>query len=72
MVRVTDTGRAAIEGAAPGHVKATRRYFFDLLSDNEIDVLTGAFERVLANLDRIDPDRKNEPVETGAKRRNRR
>jgi DNA-binding MarR family transcriptional regulator len=52
MVRMTDRGRAAIEGAAPGHVAATRRYFFDLLSDEEVDVLISVFDRVLTNLDR--------------------
>ena len=51
MVRITDTGRAAIEGAAPGHVEATRHYFFDLLSDDEVDVLTAVLDRVLAGLD---------------------
>jgi DNA-binding MarR family transcriptional regulator len=51
MVRLTDQGRAAIEGAAPGHVAATRRYVFDLLSDEEVDVLTAVFDRVLANLE---------------------
>jgi DNA-binding MarR family transcriptional regulator len=51
MVRLTDAGRAAIEGAAPEHVEATRRYLFDLLSDDEIAVLTTVFDRVLANLD---------------------
>jgi len=58
MVRLTDAGRAAIEGAAPGHVEATRRYFFDLLSDDEIDALTAVFDRVLAGLDaeETDPD----------------
>jgi DNA-binding MarR family transcriptional regulator len=56
MVRMTDAGRAAIEGAAPGHVAATRRYFFDLLSDEEIDVLGAAFDRVLATLDRVAGD----------------
>jgi DNA-binding MarR family transcriptional regulator len=52
MVRITDAGRAAIEGAAPGHVAATRRYFFDLLSNEEVDMLTAVFDRVLVNLDR--------------------
>jgi len=51
MIRLTAAGRAAIEGAAPGHVDATRRYFFDLLSDDEIDVLTTVFDRGLAGLD---------------------
>jgi DNA-binding MarR family transcriptional regulator len=51
MVRMTEAGRAAIKGAAPGHVAATRRYFFDLLCDEEVDVLAAVFERVLANLE---------------------
>jgi DNA-binding MarR family transcriptional regulator len=54
VVCLTDAGRAAIEGAAPGHAEATRRYFFDLLSDDEIAVLTTVFDRVLANLDTDD------------------
>ena len=45
MVRMTPAGRAAIEGAAPGHVAATRRYLFDLLTDDEVDVLTTVFDR---------------------------
>lgn len=53
MIRMTAQGRAAIEGAAPGHVAATRRYFFDLLSDDEVDALTAVFDRVLTNLDRV-------------------
>ena len=65
MVRITPAGRAAIEGAAPGHAEATQRYFFDLLSDKEIKVLTNVFERVLANLDceddRDEPPRKGAP-----------
>ena len=56
MIRMTGQGRAAIEGAAPGHVAATRRYFFDLLSDDEVDALTAVFDRVLTNLDRVTDD----------------
>jgi DNA-binding MarR family transcriptional regulator len=52
LVRMTPAGRAAIEGAAPDHVAATRRYFFDHLSSRDVDVLTRVFDRVLANLDR--------------------
>jgi DNA-binding MarR family transcriptional regulator len=51
MVRMTDIGRAAIERAAPGHVAATRRHFFDLLSNEEVNLLTNVFDRVLANLE---------------------
>jgi DNA-binding MarR family transcriptional regulator len=50
MIRLTPAGRAAIEKAAPGHVAATREFFFDLVSDKEIDILTKVFERVLDNL----------------------
>jgi DNA-binding MarR family transcriptional regulator len=58
MVRMTDAGRAAIKRAAPGHVAATRRYFFDLLSNKEVDLLTAQFDRLLANLDRDDCSRR--------------
>ncbi|MEY2425244.1 MAG: hypothetical protein QOI61_816 [Actinomycetota bacterium] len=51
MVRMTDAGRAAIEDAAPGHVSATRRHFFDHLSSKEVDLLTTVFDRVLAKLE---------------------
>jgi DNA-binding MarR family transcriptional regulator len=47
MVRLTDAGRKAIEGAAPQHVESVRRYFFDLLSDEELETLSAVFERVL-------------------------
>ncbi|MEA3078146.1 MAG: hypothetical protein QOF60_3054 [Actinomycetota bacterium] len=50
MVRMTDAGRAAIKRAAPGHVAATRRHFFDHLSDKEVDQLTAVLDRILANL----------------------
>ncbi len=51
MVRITEAGRAAIAGAAPGHVAAVRRQFFDLLSDEEVEVLGAVFDRVLTNLE---------------------
>jgi DNA-binding MarR family transcriptional regulator len=50
MVRLTDAGRVAIEGAAPGHVELTRRYFFDLLSKQELDTLAHVFDRLVSNL----------------------
>jgi DNA-binding MarR family transcriptional regulator len=51
MIRLTPAGRAAIEQAAPGHVAATRKYFIDRLTDEEIDVLTAALDRILAHLE---------------------
>lgn len=52
MVRLTKAGRRAIEGAAPAHVEAVQRYFFDQLSKDEIDTMAAAFDRVLDNLRR--------------------
>jgi DNA-binding MarR family transcriptional regulator len=52
MVRMTDIGRTAIQRAAPGHVAATRTYFFDLLSTKEVHQFTIVIDRVLANLER--------------------
>jgi DNA-binding MarR family transcriptional regulator len=50
MVRLTDTGRAAIEAAAPEHVETVRRHFFDLLSDDEVETLGAVFDRLLRGL----------------------
>jgi DNA-binding MarR family transcriptional regulator len=50
MVRLTEAGRAAIEGAAPGHVEAVRGYFFDHLSREEQATLTALMDRLLAGL----------------------
>src|SRR5438552_9932914 len=50
MVRLTKAGRRAIEEAAPGHVEAVRRYFFDRLSDDEIETMAAVFDRLLENL----------------------
>jgi DNA-binding MarR family transcriptional regulator len=52
MVRLTDAGRSAIEGAAPAHAETVRRYFIDRLSHGELDTLTAVFERLLAGMDR--------------------
>jgi DNA-binding MarR family transcriptional regulator len=52
MVRLTEAGRNAIEGAAPGHAAATQHYFFDLLSDRELATLTEVFDRLLEHLRR--------------------
>jgi DNA-binding MarR family transcriptional regulator len=50
IVRVTDAGRRAIENAAPAHVENVQRYFFDLLSSDELDTLAAVFDRLLENL----------------------
>ena len=55
MVRLTKVGRHAIEEAAPGHAEAVRRYFFDQLSNDEVETMAAVFDRVLDNLRREKP-----------------
>jgi len=50
MVRLTKAGRRAIEAAAPAHAGAVQRYFFDLVSKDELETMAAVFDRVLENL----------------------
>jgi len=50
LVRLLQTGRAAIEKAAPRHVEDVRRNFIDLLTPAELDMLAALNERVLHHL----------------------
>src|SRR6476469_772852 len=52
FIVLTDAGRRAIEAAAPGHVDAVRRLFFDGLTDDQITVLGQLSTQVLDRLDR--------------------
>jgi len=52
MVCLTDAGRVAVEGVAPEHSEAIRRYFFNLLSSHELETLAAVFDRLLGNLAR--------------------
>jgi DNA-binding MarR family transcriptional regulator len=54
FIRLTLTGRAAIEGAAPQHVEAVRENFIDLLTQREIDTLTEIADRVLDRLQKTE------------------
>lgn len=49
-VRLTEAGRRAIEGAAPGHAECVQRTFFDLISNKELKTLGAVFDRVIDNL----------------------
>lgn len=51
FVVVTPEGRRAIEAAAPGHVEAVHRLFFDVLSEEQVATLTEISDQVLARLD---------------------
>ena len=54
IIRLTDEGRRAIENAAPGHVAAVRRNFIDLLTEEEVTVLTSVAKRVNDRLNEAD------------------
>ncbi len=53
FVAMTDTGRAAIEAAAPGHVDVVRRHFIDLLTREQLETLDTIANSVLAGLARL-------------------
>lgn len=50
FVAVTEAGRRAIEAAAPPHVAAVRRLFFDGVAAEDLEVLTRVAESTLARL----------------------
>jgi len=50
FVAITRKGRRALEAAAPGHVASVREHFIDLLTPEELEVLTAISEKVLARL----------------------
>ena len=52
MVRLTDAGRATVDGVAPEHSEAIRRYFFDALSNDELETFATVVERLRVNLAR--------------------
>src|SRR5829696_1956947 len=56
FITVTDAGRRTIEAAAPGHVEAVRRLFFDGLSPDEVRTLERLTTRVLDRLERACSD----------------
>jgi DNA-binding MarR family transcriptional regulator len=50
FVSITPTGRAAIEQAAPDHVRAVRRLFVDVLSEEELGELGRIIEKLLTTM----------------------
>jgi DNA-binding MarR family transcriptional regulator len=56
MVRLTDAGRTAVDDVAPEHSEAIRRYFFNPLSKEELEMLAVMFRRLLDNLARDTPN----------------
>jgi DNA-binding MarR family transcriptional regulator len=47
FVMLTDEGRAALEAAAPGHVRAVRGLFLEGMTDDELELLGTFLSRVL-------------------------
>ncbi|WP_055482628.1 MarR family winged helix-turn-helix transcriptional regulator [Sphaerimonospora mesophila] len=54
FIVLTETGRGAIETAAPDHVETVRRLFFDQLTPEQVTTLEELSTRVLARLDGAD------------------
>jgi DNA-binding MarR family transcriptional regulator len=52
MVRLTDAGRATVDGVAPEHSEAIRRYFFNALSKDELETFASVVDRLRDNLAR--------------------
>jgi DNA-binding MarR family transcriptional regulator len=48
FVRLTPAGRAALEAAAPGHVRTVRSIFLDAMDDGDLDTLDALLVKVLA------------------------
>ncbi|MBB5790754.1 MarR family winged helix-turn-helix transcriptional regulator [Jiangella mangrovi] len=54
FIVLTDQGRAAIEAAAPSHVDAVRRYFFDAVTSDDVKSLAAIADRVIARVEATD------------------
>jgi DNA-binding MarR family transcriptional regulator len=50
FVVLSEQGRATVEAAAPRHVEAVRRYFFDELTESQVEALGALSEAVAARL----------------------
>ena len=55
FVVITDSGRSAIEAAAPAHAETVHRLVFDALSDAQVAALTEISTAVVEQLEREDP-----------------
>lgn len=54
IVTLTEEGAAAIASVAPKHVEKVRELFIDVVSDDEVRLLTDVYERIVARIDEID------------------
>lgn len=54
IVSLTETGAEAIGSVAPKHVDKVRELFVDVMSVDEVRLLTDIYERVVARIDQVD------------------
>lgn len=54
IVSLTDAGAQAISSVAPKHVEKVRELFIDVISEDEVRLLTEIYERVVARIDEVD------------------
>jgi len=52
---LTPKGERAVQAARPLHIDSVRRRFLDHFDDEELTVLTDAWERLTASQDHADP-----------------
>ena len=50
LARLTPSGFAALDAAAPDHVASVRRHVFDHLDDDQVDALASIFQAIRAGL----------------------
>ena len=46
LAKLTDSGFAALENAAPEHVMSVRRHIFDRLDDDQVDAMASIFRTI--------------------------
>jgi DNA-binding MarR family transcriptional regulator len=68
VVGLTPAGKTAIEKAAPKHVALVRQLFFDPLSDDEIDALGVALDRMLVAIRQYAAEEAPAEVDHGERR----
>ncbi len=54
IVSLTEEGAQAISSVAPKHVEKVRELFVDVVSADEVRMLTDIYERVVARIDEVD------------------
>lgn len=54
IVTLTPEGAKAIARVAPLHVEKVRELFIDILTEDEVAVLTDIYERIVARIDSVD------------------